>query len=171
MIDDTTGDPGNHENDAGPEVAGDEVSLRIAAAPQRCFDLVADITKMGRLSPECTGGRWVGRHKEPVVGARFIGFNRRGWVRWSTLNRVVAAERGVEFAFETGGSGTRWRYRFDDDHDGTIVTESREPTRDRPLAARVISKHLLGGVEEHDQEMRDGMRATLERLRELAEEN
>lgn len=147
----------------------DRVSLHVAATPDRCYELVADVTRMGRLSPECTGGRWIGTPKAPVEGARFLGFNRRGWVRWVTMNRVVAAEPGRVFAFETGGSATRWRYEFEAEGDGTLVTESREPTGPRPAPARIVSRFLLGGVDEHEQEMRDGMRATLERLKAIAE--
>lgn len=153
--------------DASP---ADEVSLWIAASPQRCYDLVADVTRMGRLSPECTGGRWVGSPGRPAVGARFLGFNRRGWVRWFTVNRVVAAEPGRAFAFETRGSATRWHYRFEPDGEGTRVTESRAPTGARPLGARLVAGALLGGIDEHEQELRDGMRRTLARLRVLAEQ-
>ena len=160
---DAPGDP------SPPAPSPDAVTLRIAASPDRCYELVSDITRMGRLSPECTGGRWVGSVTSPTVGARFLGFNRRGLVRWFTVNRVVAAERGRRFAFETRGSATRWSYRFEPDGDGTLVTESRAPTGPRPLGARIFAGLLLGGLEEHDEELRDGMRATLERLRAAAE--
>ena len=155
---------------AEPSIAGDEVTVSIAAPPERLYAIVTDIAKMGRLSPECTGGKWLDGATGPAVGARFKGFNRRGIARWSTTNRVVAADAGREFAFETQQSGTRWRYRFEPDADGTRVTESREPWRDRPLIARVFSTLALGGVGRHDDEMREGMRATLERLRRVAEE-
>jgi uncharacterized protein YndB with AHSA1/START domain len=149
--------------------AADQTSLRIAASPQRIYDLVTDVAGMGRLSPECTGGRWLDDAAGPAVGARFKGTNKRGFVRWSTTNTVVAAEPGVVFSFETKDSGTRWTYRMEADGDGTIVTESREAFRERPPLARFFSKLLLGGVEEHDTEMRDGMAATLGRLKDLAE--
>ncbi len=149
--------------------AADQTSLRIAAPPQRIYDLVTDVAGMGRLSPECTGGRWLDDATGPAVGARFKGTNKRGFVRWSTTNTVVAAEPGVVFSFETKDSGTRWTYRFEADGDGTIVTESREAFRERPALARFFSKLLLGGVEEHDTEMREGMAATLRRLKDLAE--
>lgn len=152
-----------------PAPSVDEVSLQIAAAPEVLYAMVSDITKMGRLSPECTGGRWFGKLDRPVVGARFLGFNRRGWARWATLNTIVAAEPGREFAFETGGSGVRWRYRFEPVDGGTLVTESREPFRTRPLVAKVFAGALLGGAESHDDEVREGMAATLERLQVLAE--
>lgn len=148
----------------------DQTSLRIAASPQRIYDLVTDVAGMGRLSPECTGGRWLDGATGPAVGARFKGSNKRGFVRWSTTNTVVAAEPGVVFSFETGDSGTRWTYRFEADGDGTVVTESREAFRDRPALARFFTKLLLGGLEEHEDELREGMAATLRRLKDLAEQ-
>jgi hypothetical protein len=149
--------------------AADQTSLRIEASPQRIYDLVTDVAGMGRLSPECTGGRWLDDATGPAVGARFKGSNKRGFVRWSTTNTVVAAEPGAVFSFETKDSGTRWTYRMEADGSGTIVTESREAFTERPALARFFSKLLLGGVEEHDVEMREGMAATLRRLKDLAE--
>jgi len=147
----------------------DAVSLRIAAPPERIYAIVTDIVQMGRLSPECTGGRWLGGATGPAVGAKFKGTNKRGVARWSTTNKVVAAEPGREFAFETQQSGVRWTYRFGPDGDGTIVTEQRERFKDRTLLASVFTRFALGGIEDHDDELRAGMRATLERLKAVAE--
>ena len=148
--------------------AGDTASLVIDAAPQHLYELVSDVTRMGRISPECTGGRWLDGATGPRLGARFKGTNRRGWIRWSTHNTVVAAEPGREFAFETAESGIRWTYRFEPRGSATLVTESREAFKDRPLVARVFAL-LLGGAEAHDDELRQGLVDTLERLRSLAE--
>jgi hypothetical protein len=148
----------------------DQVSLAIAAPPERLYDIVVDIAKMGRLSPECTGGKWKGKATGPAPGATFKGKNRRGLARWSTSNTVVAAEPGREFAFDTKQSGFRWRYRFEPVGDATVVTESREQFTTRPLSARVFTKLVLGGVDGHDDEMRAGMLDTLTRLKAVAEE-
>lgn len=148
----------------------DDVSLRIDAPADRLYDIITDIAQMGRLSPECTGGKWLDGATGPAVGAVFKGTNKRGLARWSTKNKVVAATPSEEFAFETAESGTRWTYRLQADGDGTIVTESRAAFKDRPMLARVFSKLLLGGVAEHDDEMRAGMQATLERLKQVAEQ-
>ena len=156
---------GAHELSQPP----DEVALRIDAPSARIYRIITDIAQMGRLSPECTGGRWLAGATGPAVGASFKGTNKRGLARWSTRNEVVAATPGEVFAFETQQSGTRWTYRLQRDGDGTVVTESRAAFKARPLVARVFSKLALGGVEEHDDEMRDGMRATLERLKAVAE--
>jgi uncharacterized protein YndB with AHSA1/START domain len=152
-----------------PRQSADEVSLRIDAPPERIYEIVTDIRNMGRLSPECTGGRWLGSAAGPVVGSRFKGSNRRGWVRWSTVNEVVAAEPAREFAFETQQSGMRWTYRIEPDGEGSVVTERRERYKARTGIATVFTKLALGGVEEHDDELRAGMRATLERLKAVAE--
>ena len=154
-----------------PSTAGDAVSLTIAAPPAQVYALVTDIAGMGRLSPECTGGKWLDGATGPAVGARFKGTNKRGLARWSTLNTVVAAEPLALFSFETKQSGTRWTYEFRPEGEGTLVTESREAFTARPLVARVYAKVMLGGVSEHEEEMRDGMRRTLERLRDVAEQS
>ena len=148
----------------------DAVSIVIDAPAEKLYDIVSDITKMGRLSPECTGGSWLKGAKGPAVGAEFRGRNRRGPVFWMTRNTVVAANRGREFAFETRDSGTRWGYRFEPaDAGSTLVTETRSVAKRRPLLARVFSVLLLGGVADHDEEMRQGMRTSLERLKTVAE--
>jgi hypothetical protein len=139
--------------------------VRIEASAEDLYDLVTDVAGMGRFSTECIGGDWLDGATGPAIGARFRGRNRRGWVRWSTVNRVVAAERGVEFAFETDGSGARWTYRFEPDGDATVVTETREMFKPRPRSAAIFAKLLLGGAEAHDAEMDAGLRSTLERLR------
>ena len=100
------------------------------------------------------------RSRAGTSGASPAGRPRTGWSRPSP---------GEAFAFETQQSGTRWTYRFEPDGDGTIVTESRAAWRSRPLVAKVFSAIALGGVADHDDEMRDGMLATLERLKAVAE--
>lgn len=146
----------------------DIVQLRIEASPEALYDLVSDPANMGKLSPECTGGHWLDGATGPAVGARFKGTNKRGFVRWSTKSTVVAAERGRDFAFEVGDSGTQWRYQFQPDGTGTLVTESRAASRPYPFIAKAFTTVALGGVERHTQELRAGMAATLQRLKDLA---
>jgi len=157
--------PGTHENGQ----PSDEATLRIAASPERLYEIVTDIAHMGRLSPECTGGRWLGDVTGPAVGAKFKGTNKRGFARWSTTNEVEVASPGEEFTFKTLQSGYRWTYRFEPDGDATIVTERREPFRDRPLVAKLFTQVLLGGEDGHTDELRDGMLQTLGRLQAIAE--
>ncbi len=76
-----------------------EASETIAADPDTLYDLVSDLTQMGKWSPEASGGRWVGGATGPAVGAKFLGNNRSGWRRWSTSSEITAADRGKRFAF------------------------------------------------------------------------
>ena len=149
--------------------APDQVSVHIEAPPERIYEIVTDIANMGRLSPECTGGRWLDGATGPAVGARFKGSNKRGFARWSTTNEVVEAEPGRVFSFETQQSAARWTYRLEPEGAGTRVTESRALFKERPKVAVVFTKLLLGGEEGHDEELRKGMEQTLQRVKELAE--
>ncbi len=152
----------------GPDPS-DEVSLHIDAPPERVYEIVTDIAEMGRLSPECVGGQWLAGATGPAVGARFKGRNKRGLARWSTTNEVVEADPGRGFSFKTLQSGYQWTYRMEPDATGTLVTERRAPFKDRPLVAKLFTQVLLGGEQGHEEELRDGMRQTLERVKAIAE--
>ena len=147
----------------------DEVSLHIEAPAERIYDIVTDIAQMGRLSPECTGGKWLDGATGPTVGARFKGSNKRGIARWSTTNEVVEADPGRAFSFETQQSAARWTYRLQPEGTGTLVTERRELYKKRPAVATIFTKIFLGGDDSHDDELREGMRQTLERVKAAAE--
>ncbi|MEO6987479.1 MAG: SRPBCC family protein [Aquihabitans sp.] len=148
----------------------DRASIHIDAPPDVVYALVTDVARMGRFSPECTGGRWLDGATGPAVGARFKGTNRRGVARWSTTNEVVEAETDRAFAFETKQSGMRWRYDLEPDGEGTLLTESREAWRSQPLVAKIFTAVVLGGTKSHDDELREGMTATLEKIKRTAEE-
>ena len=121
---------------------------------------------MGQLEP--------GVHRRAVARRRHRA-GRRGHVQGpqqaghrplvAPRNKVVEAEPGKVFAFETQQSGMRWTYRFEPDGDGTLVTEERAAFKARPLVAKVFAVVALGGVDDHEDELRDGMLATLERLK------
>ena len=142
--------------------------MRIAAEPERLYDLIADVTQMGRWSPECTGGRWIDGASGPAVGARFKGSNRHGPARWSTKCTVTEADRPRRFEWQVAESGMRWGYRFEPDGDATVVTEYREKTKDSPWYIKAVQRSGLIG-RDRERLMIDGMRATLERLRAAAE--
>ena len=151
-----------------PETTVDSVGVTIAAPPEALWDMVADVTRMGEWSPECYSCRWVGKRREPVAGARFVGFNRRGWARWFTTNEVEQAEPGRAFVFRTRETGVRWGYRFEPDGDGTRVTETRDLAGARTWIIRLAGP-FVGGVDGHAEELRAGMRKTLDRLKAAAE--
>jgi dimethylaniline monooxygenase (N-oxide forming) len=146
----------------------DSVSVTVAAPPEHVYDLVADVTRMGEWSPECYSCRWISRRREPVVGARFVGFNKRGWARWFTTNTVERAQRGRSFAFRTRETRVRWAYEFAPDGAGTRLTETRDVADARTWLVR-LGGVFVGGADSHADELREGMRQTLERIKAAAE--
>lgn len=147
----------------------DEERIEIAAPADVVYDLVADVTNMGRWSPETYRTEWVGGATGPVVGARFKGWNRtkvKGFpARWSTTSVIRQADRGRAFAFDTPFSGARWTYRFEPTTTGCEVVETREEVTS-PLAVKLLYG-LVGGIRR--RQLADGMAETLQRLKAAAE--
>ncbi|HEX6352853.1 SRPBCC family protein [Actinophytocola sp.] len=102
-------------------------SVRIAADPQVVWSLVTDLPRMGELSPENRGGRWVDGATGPAVGARFRGVNRNGDKQWWTKVRVVECEPARLFTFDVrspfGVRVSRWSYEITPADDGCVLTE------------------------------------------------
>jgi uncharacterized protein YndB with AHSA1/START domain len=146
-----------------------EVSRTIAAAPETVWDLVSDVTSMGRWSPETVSCRWIEGSDGPEVGARFRGVNAYRLRRWATTCSVVGAERGRRFAFDVDFRGipvAHWAYDMSPAAGGTIVTETW--VERRPLWLRLASVPALWVVDRGEHNRR-GMERTLAALAEAAE--
>jgi uncharacterized protein YndB with AHSA1/START domain len=146
----------------------DEVAVKINAPAEKVYDLITDVTQMGRWSPECTGGKWTGESTGPAVGATFKGSNRHGLARWTTHCTITKADPGKAFEWEVKESGMRWGYRFEPADDGTLVTEYREQRAETPFYIKLVQRSGLIG-RNREQMLVDGMRQTLERVKEAAE--
>jgi uncharacterized protein YndB with AHSA1/START domain len=143
-----------------------EERIEVGVPPERVYDLVADLTRMGEWSPECYRVDWVGDATGAQVGAEFMGHNRVGPYRWSVEGKVVAADRGREFAFTTYSSGresTRWRYSFEASGPRTIVTEAYE------FVWATLFVRLGDLVMPRRRILQRGMRRTLARIKAAAE--
>jgi hypothetical protein len=141
----------------------------VAASAERLYQLLADMPRMGEWSPECQRVEWTDDTAAPVVGARFVGHNKGGpggLMKWSRAGRVLVADPGREFAFVTeegGKESTMWHYRLESVDGGTRITESYD-VKTIPAWARVIDIPT-----NRAQELREGMRHTLARLKAVAE--
>jgi uncharacterized protein YndB with AHSA1/START domain len=152
---------------AGAKAVVDKV---VAAPAEVLYELVSDVTKMGRWSPETTSCRWLRPATGPAVGARFRGANRQGWRRWSTTCTVVSAQPGHQFAFEVTLGPlpiSRWSYDIASEGDGSRLTETW--TDMRPMWMVRISPVVMG-VRDRAGHNREGMQATLANLARAAEE-
>jgi uncharacterized protein YndB with AHSA1/START domain len=146
----------------------DEARVWIRAPRQAVWDAVTDIRRMGEWSPECYRTEWLDGATAPSAGARFRGFNRQGWIRWSVPARITAHEPPSLFQFTTAQFGTelnRWTYAFSEKDGGTEVVETCEGLADlaylRLVYATVMRDRRATRVR--------GMEATLQRIKAALE--
>jgi uncharacterized protein YndB with AHSA1/START domain len=145
-----------------------QARVTIGASPQRVYELVSDITRMGEWSPECYRCEWLDGATTATVGARFRGHNRLGRARWQIDAVVTVADPGREFSFTTvhpnGREETRWRYVFSEVADGVDVTESYEFLW-CPITNRIAELPIP-----RDKQLRRGIQETLNRIKAAAEQ-
>jgi uncharacterized protein YndB with AHSA1/START domain len=143
----------------------DSVTVHMAAPAETIWELLSDVTKIGRYSPETFEAEWLEGATGPAVGAKFRGHvkrNGKGPIYWTTCS-VIASEPGREFVFGVGSPDKPlniWRYRLEPAGDGTDVTESFELAKTAPLR---LYWTLFGWS--RGRTNRNGMRTTLERVK------
>ena len=153
-------------------------TVTIACSPEDAYAVVADIGRMGELSPVATGGEYDDPATGAAAGAWFTGHNAIGEFTWSTRCRVDAAEPGKEFTFTNfGPDGTtelvRWSYTFAAAGDGTEVTETWQVLPDYAEFTRgdsgMSDDELRARVDGIAAMSRDGIPATLAKLKSVCE--
>ena len=150
----------------------DSASIDIAAPPEAVYSLVSDITQMGEWSPECRSCKWIRGATGPEVGARFLARNkgRRG-PSWYTIPVVTEADPGRSFAFNRSAPGIgsyTWRYTFEPSQVGTKLTESYQVEKPLPSAMAWLTQKWVGSAN-RDDDLREGMQVTLQRIKAAAE--
>jgi hypothetical protein len=148
----------------------------MAASADRVWDLVSDVTRIGEFSPETFEAQWLDGATGPRAGARFRGHvrrNGRGPVYWTTCT-VTAADPGREFGFSVAGLGgstaNTWRYQLEPAADGTGELGT-DVTESFAMPATLVNRiyWTLGGPARLRTNL-DGMRATLERIKAVVEQ-
>lgn len=148
------------------------VSVEVDARPETVWALIADLSRMGEWSPECTAVEWAGTRpgpEGPSVGATFKGKNQRGIRRWSTKGTVIAAEPNRKLAWDSAAMGlpvARWTYSIEPTGAGCRVTETFEDKRGGLIKSVGT---LATGVKDRATHNEAGMRQTLDRLKAAAE--
>jgi uncharacterized protein YndB with AHSA1/START domain len=146
-----------------------QAEVLVLAPPDRVYQLVSNVTRMGQWSPECYRCQWLDGARGPAVGVRFKGYNRRRWLRWSTICTVTKAEPGRVLVFEARPRGgkvqSRWRYEFEPDQGGTILRESFEVF----WYLKPVVRLFFGSSQARLAQLSEGVRQTLQRIKAVAE--
>ncbi|MFI6725651.1 SRPBCC family protein [Streptomyces sp. R-74717] len=148
-------------------------TIEISVPPRVAYDAVTNVAEMGRWSPECTGADVPQGAGAVHVGMRFTGRNSSELKPrpWTTNCTVTAADPGERFTFSVARIGLAisiWSYRFEptDDDQGTKVTETWTDTRGR---AMLFIGPKVSGIHDRATHNRQGMKVTLQRLKEALE--
>jgi hypothetical protein len=148
------------------EVSG---SIVVAAPAELLYDMISDIGRMGEWSPACRTCWW-DEESGPSVGSWFTGRNEvEGRDPWETRSKVVAADRGREFAFAVNGNVVRWGYTFEPVDSGTRVTESWTVTPEGVEAFKPYFEDVDAGIALRAGDARAGISHTLAELKAAAE--
>ena len=146
------------------------VTVHMNASAEAVWNLVSDITQIGKYSPETFEAEWLGGATGPVVGAKFRGHvkrNGRGPVYWAKCE-VTSSIPSQEFGFAVGTAAkplNNWKYEIAAMPDGGVdVTESFTLPQS---AFTKIYASLFGKA--RGETNRKGMQQTLERIKAVAE--
>ena len=146
-----------------------EVTVRMAAPPEKVWALVSDVTRIGEFSPETFEARWTRGSTGPEVGAHFKGHVKRNGVgpTYWTPCRVTRCVPNEVFEFAVGTDDVtvnNWGYRIEADGAGSLVTEY---FRLEPKSYLRLYWLLLGRLRGRTNEK--GMRTTLESMKGVVE--
>ena len=150
---------------AEPDV---EVTAWVDAPAERVWEVVGDPARIGEISPECERVRWLDGAAGPAPGARFVGHNRKGLLRWTTTSTIVEMEPAETISWDVdmlGQSVARWGFRLESEGSGTRIVQT---WRDRRSAlASIVGKARTTDSPGHN---RSGMERTLATLKRRVED-
>jgi uncharacterized protein YndB with AHSA1/START domain len=115
--------PSHPEADLSAMIA--EVSVPFAVPIHAVWDLLTDLSRMVRWSPEVRSIRWLDE-QGCVPGAQFRARNRRGLFSWRVTGEIVLAEAPTRLEWVIGDPAcpsSRWSYTLRDEHGRTTVTQ------------------------------------------------
>jgi uncharacterized protein YndB with AHSA1/START domain len=139
----------------------------INAPVGKVWDLVSDLSRMPQWSPQC---RLMKAFGGPLrQGSRTINLNRRKFLFWPTTSRITEFIPNEKLAFRINENGTIWSYELEPTDTGTRLTETRHAENGVKAVSTMMVNGLLGGVPSFEQELVEGMNASLSRIKAAAE--
>ncbi len=153
---------------ASPQFAQLESTIDIEAPPAQVWSLVSDVPRMAKWSPQVVRSSIKGDGVQQ--GTKFTNLNRQGLLLWPTNGKVVRFEPHRDFAFRIKENRSVWSFELEPlPGGGTRVTQRRELPDGISNLSLGMTKVALGGVDNFNERLRNGMRQTLERIKAEAE--
>lgn len=144
-----------------------QAQIDIAAPPSKVWALISDFKRMPEWSPQCRLMKPLGAVKP---GTRTFNMNRRGMLFWPTTCTVTEVEPDRKLAFKVDANGTTWSYELESTDTGTRLVESRRaPNGMVSTVSRVLTDNVLGGTDDFEVELVEGMNTSLARIKAAAE--
>ena len=143
-----------------------QAEIDIDAPVAKVWTLVSDLSRMPQWSPQCRVMKAIGPLRQ---GARTINLNRRKRLFWPTTCTVTEVIPEKKLAFKVDINRTIWSYELSPTETGTRLVESRHAENGVTAFSNLSINALMGGVPSFEQELVEGMNATLSRIKAAAE--
>ena len=143
-----------------------QARIDIDASPEAVWALVSDLSLMPKWSPQCKLMKAFGPLRP---GTRTVNVNRRNYLFWPTTSRITEVVPERKLAFRVNENNTVWSYELEPTPSGTRLTESRHAENGVKPVSNLLVNTVMGGVPNFEQELVDGMNASMSRIKTAAE--
>jgi uncharacterized protein YndB with AHSA1/START domain len=143
-----------------------QTQIDIDAPADKVWELITDTRRMPEWSPQCRMMKPMGPLRQ---GTRTLNLNRRKRLYWTTTSTITEVIPQRKFAFRVNTNNTIWSYELAPTATGTRVVESRHAENGVKPASNFLVNMLFGGVPSFEDELVDGMNASLARIKAAAE--
>ncbi len=143
-----------------------KAEIEINAPVSTVWSLVSDPGRMPQWSPQCRIMKALG----PIrPGTRTVNLNRRGLLFWPTTSVITEVVPERKFAFRIPLNTTVWSYELEPTATGTRLIETRHAENGVTALSAAATKTALGGMENFERELLEGMNQGLARIKAAAE--
>jgi uncharacterized protein YndB with AHSA1/START domain len=143
-----------------------QAQIDIDAPVDTVWALISDLSRMPEWSPQCR----VMKLRGPLrPGAHTFNLNRRKFTYWPTTCTITEVIPQQKLAFKVDVNNTIWSYELQPTEKGTRVIESRHAENGVKAISNALVNAFMGGVPSFEDELVDGMNASLARIKAAAE--
>lgn len=140
-----------------------ESEITIDAPVERVWDVVSDLRRMPRWSPQC---RKVIARGPIRQGTFMLNLNQDGKLWWPTRAKVTDFSHQQRVAFRILENRTEWSFTLIPEGECTRLVERRDvPAQGTTQLSRTLIDKILGGEPDFEANLVAGMNATLKRIK------